>query len=124
MASAQKRVDVKWRKSRYNRRTEHDAAFADLVAAIRAPLIVVSFSDEGFQTREQIEATLRGRGRVFVLERDYPRYVGARIGIHSPTGAKVGSVGRLRNVEHLFLVGAGAGEVVASMDGSATDIVT
>jgi adenine-specific DNA-methyltransferase len=31
--------------------------------------------------------------------------VGARIGIHNPKGEKVGAVGRLRNVEYLFVVG-------------------
>ena len=36
-----------------------------------------------------------------------PRYVGARIGIHNPKGEKVGAVGRLRNVEYLFLVSDG-----------------
>jgi adenine-specific DNA-methyltransferase len=31
--------------------------------------------------------------------------VGAQIGIHSPTGEKVGQVKRLRNVEYLFVAG-------------------
>jgi adenine-specific DNA-methyltransferase len=39
-----------------------------------------------------------------VIEIQHPRYVGARIGIHNPQGEKVGSVGRLRNVEYLFVV--------------------
>jgi adenine-specific DNA-methyltransferase len=39
-----------------------------------------------------------------VVEIAHPRYVGARIGIHNPKGEKVGQVGRLRNVEHLFVV--------------------
>ena len=32
------------------------------------------------------------------------QFSGARIGIHNPRGEKVGAVGRLRNVEHLFVV--------------------
>ena len=47
---------------------------------------------------------LSARGHVQVLEVAHPRYVGARIGIHNPKGEKVGTVGRLRNVEHLFVV--------------------
>ena len=36
---------------------------------------------------------------------DSKRYVGAQIGVHGPTGEKVGEVKRLRNVEYLFLAG-------------------
>ncbi len=52
-------------------------------------------------------AALRGAGResVEVLAFDTKRYVGAQIGIHSPSGVKVGEVKRLRNVEYLFLAG-------------------
>jgi adenine-specific DNA-methyltransferase len=42
---------------------------------------------------------------VEVLAFDSKRYVGAQIGIHGPTGEKVGEVKRLRNVEYLFLAG-------------------
>jgi hypothetical protein len=34
------------------------------------------------------------------------RYVGARIGIHNPRGERVGTVGRLQNVEYLLVSGA------------------
>ena len=40
-----------------------------------------------------------------MLAFDSKRYVGAQIGIHGPTGEKVGEVKRLRNVEYLFLAG-------------------
>jgi adenine-specific DNA-methyltransferase len=35
---------------------------------------------------------------------DYPRYIGARIGIYSPSGKKTGVIGKLRNRELLFVV--------------------
>jgi adenine-specific DNA-methyltransferase len=38
------------------------------------------------------------------MDIEHPRYVGARIGIHNPRGEKVGTVGRTRNTECLFLV--------------------
>jgi adenine-specific DNA-methyltransferase len=41
---------------------------------------------------------------VEVVEVDFARYVGARIGIFNPSGIKVGTVGRLRNKERLFIV--------------------
>jgi adenine-specific DNA-methyltransferase len=47
---------------------------------------------------------LAPRGHVQVVEIPYGRYVGAKIGIHNPRGEKVGTVGRLTNIEYLFVV--------------------
>ncbi len=66
---------------------------------------MLSFNDEGFLGRAEAERILAARGQVTVIERDHPRYVGARIGIHNPAGEKVGRVGRLRNREYLFVAG-------------------
>jgi adenine-specific DNA-methyltransferase len=103
--TACKRADCRTRQSDFNSKPRFAAAFAALVAAVRAPWIVLSFNDEGFLTREAAEALLATRGEVTVIERDYPRYVGARIGIHNPAGEKVGRVQRLRNREYLFVAG-------------------
>jgi adenine-specific DNA-methyltransferase len=46
-----------------------------------------------------------GHQEVRMLAFDSKRYVGAQIGIHGPTGEKVGTVSRLRNVEYLFVAG-------------------
>ena len=40
---------------------------------------------------------------VLTLAFDFKRYVGAQIGIYNPRGEKVGSVGKLRNTEHLLV---------------------
>jgi adenine-specific DNA-methyltransferase len=45
------------------------------------------------------------RGHVEVLAFDSKRYVGAQIGIHNPSGVKVGEVGRLRNQEYVAVAG-------------------
>ena len=42
---------------------------------------------------------------VVTLAFDSARYVGARLGIHGPTGAKVGTVSHVRNREYLVLAG-------------------
>ena len=47
---------------------------------------------------------LAARGPVEVLSVDFPRYVGAKIGIYNPSGEKTGTVSHLRNRELLFLV--------------------
>jgi len=101
---AEKRVDVKERKSPFNRRHEIAPAIGDILETIDARVVVLSFSNEGFVTRDEMEALCAKRGRVRVIDRDYPRYVGARIGIYNPKGEKVGKIGRLRNTEHLFVI--------------------
>lgn len=102
--TAMKRVDCRERRSAFNSRRRFREAYAQLVAAVRAPVLIASFSDEGFLTRAELEALLATRGRVHVLAHDYRRYVGARIGIYDPRGRKVGTPGRLRNTEYLFAV--------------------
>jgi adenine-specific DNA-methyltransferase len=99
-----KRTDVRERRSDFNSKQRMRGALAEVLAAVRAPRIVVSFSDEGFLGREEIEAMLAELGRVEVTEFAHPRYVGARIGIHNPAGVKVGTVSHVRNTERLFVV--------------------
>jgi adenine-specific DNA-methyltransferase len=101
---AQKRVDVRDRKSAFNSRPGIGPALATVVERLRAPNLIVSFNDEGYLSRDDLTDMLSARGHVQVIEIERPRYVGARIGIHNPKGEKVGAVGRLRNVEHLFVV--------------------
>jgi adenine-specific DNA-methyltransferase len=99
-----KRVDCKTYKSAFNsKRTIHDA-LRELIAAIQAKYIVVSFNDEGYVSRCEMEEMLSTRGHVVVREIDYKRYVGAQIGIYNPNGEKVGRVKKLRNREYLFFV--------------------
>lgn len=102
--TACKRVDCRERRSPFNSRRDFADAFARLLASVKAPHLVVSFSDEGFLARKEIEAMLSERGEVRVIEKEQARYVGARIGIYNPRGEKVGRVGRLRNREFLFVV--------------------
>ena len=100
---ANKRVDVKTRKSPFNSRPGIRDAMRTVIERLDAPNLIVSFNDEGYLSRDDLVAMLSGRGHVQVIEIARPRYVGARIGIHNPKGEKVGAVGRLRNVEYLFV---------------------
>jgi adenine-specific DNA-methyltransferase len=101
---ANKRVDVKTRKSAFNSRPGIGPALQSVIEGLKAPNLVVSFNDEGYLSRGQLVEMLSARGEVQVIEVQRPRYVGARIGIHNPKGEKVGAVGRLNNVEYLFVV--------------------
>jgi adenine-specific DNA-methyltransferase len=103
-----KRSDVRVRHSAFNSRPTAREALRQLLARVRAPLILLSFNDEGFLGRDALEFELgalwQGEARVAVLEIDFPRYVGARIGIHNPHGEKVGTIGRVRNKEFVYIV--------------------
>jgi adenine-specific DNA-methyltransferase len=100
---ANKRIDVRTRKSAFNSRPGIAPALQSVIEGLKAPNLIVSFNDEGYLARDQLVGMLSGRGEVQVIEIARPRYVGARIGIHNPKGEKVGAVGRLRNVEYLFV---------------------
>ncbi|HKG16293.1 MAG TPA: DNA adenine methylase [Solirubrobacteraceae bacterium] len=104
-------------RSPYNSRRSIHRALADLVEAVRARLVVLSYNDESWVTLDELVAICAARGAVRVLAFDSPRYVGARIGIHDPAGRRVGRVGRLRNLEYVLL--AGPEDEVAAAVGAA-----
>ncbi|KAB2811560.1 DNA methyltransferase [Pimelobacter simplex] len=102
-----KRVDVRERRSVFNSRRTMPAALADLLGRLRAEVVVVSYNDEAWVTPDEMTRFLRdaGHAEVALLAFDSKRYVGAQIGIHNASGQRVGEVGRLRNVEYLFVAG-------------------
>ena len=100
---ANKRIDCRHYKNPFNSRRRIADAFERVVARLRARHVVVSFSDEGFLARDELEAILAERGHVRVVGTTFKRYVGAQIGIHDPRGRKVGAVSHLNNREMLFL---------------------
>ncbi len=103
-----KRIDVRQRQSIFNSRRRFADAMAQLLTAVRAPVLVVSFNNEGYMTREDMETRLaslwHGQGKVTTIENDFKRYVGAQIGIHNPQGAKVGKISHLKNKEYVYIV--------------------
>jgi adenine-specific DNA-methyltransferase len=103
-----KRVDCRERKSAFNSKPGFRPAMERLLGAIRAPTILVSFSNEGYVKRPEMEAMLRrlrgGKRFLATIESDYKRYVGAQIGIYNPRGEKVGRVSHLRNKEYLYVM--------------------
>lgn len=99
-----KRIDCRTRKSDFNSRVRAEDAFQSFLRSVTCPYLVVSFSNEGYISREVMEGLLSEHGDVTTVERDYKRYVGAQIGIHNPQGEKVGAVSHLRNKEYLYVV--------------------
>jgi adenine-specific DNA-methyltransferase len=99
-----KRVDVRERKSAFNSKPKFRAHFEELVQAVDCLHLVLSFSNEGYLSKDDMLEILAQRGEVRVIETDFKRYVGAQIGIHNPSGKKVGEVSHTRNKEFLFVV--------------------
>lgn len=106
---ARKRVDSRddETKSVFNKKREMPAALRDLIQRVRATVVVVSYNDESWVTPEDMTRSLRDAGHeeVAMLAFDRKRYVGAQIGIHNQRGERVGTVGRLRNTEYVFVAG-------------------
>lgn len=98
-----KRLDCKVRKSDFNSKRRILGALENVLTNVRAPHVIVSFNDEGYVTPDEVTDMLARERSVRVHEIDHPRYVGARIGIHNQRGEKVGTPGRLRNRELLFV---------------------
>ncbi len=102
---ARKRIDTRQRQSAFNSKGQHTAAMREVLEGIDARVVVVSFNNEGYLSRDDLVEMLAHRGEVLVLEHDFKRYVGAQIGIYNPQGAKVGAVSHLRNTELIYIAG-------------------
>ncbi|MBS4751189.1 DNA adenine methylase [Nocardioides sp. zg-ZUI104] len=118
-----KRVDTREQRSAFNSRRTMPAALADVLGRISAEVVIVSYNDESWMSADEMTAALRqaGHEEVAILGFDSKRYVGAKIGIHNRDGVRVGQVGRLRNVEYLFVAGP-AEKVAAALNAGAPSL--
>lgn len=98
-----KRLDCRERRSVFNFKRDFRDSMERLLLSIAAPRLVVSFSNEGYMTPDDMRAILEKRGEVAVIERPYRRYIGAAIGIHDLNGKVVGKPGPKHNKEFLFV---------------------
>ncbi|MFW2390545.1 MAG: DNA adenine methylase [Polyangiales bacterium] len=118
---ANKRVQCRDYQSDFNSKRRIRQGLRSVFAALRPKHLLVSFSNEGHVDRDEMIDLLSDRGHVGVVAVDFKRYVGAQIGIHNPSGEKVGRVSHLRNKEYLFVVSERrdtVDSVVAAIDSS------
>jgi adenine-specific DNA-methyltransferase len=80
-------------------------ALARCIERVDAATVMVSLSDESWVSIDDLRDMCAVRGAVEMLGFTSRRYVGAQIGIHSPSGQRVGTVGRLHNTEHVAICG-------------------
>jgi adenine-specific DNA-methyltransferase len=106
-------------RSPFNSRRTMPAAMVQVVAGVQAEVMVLSYNNESWLSFAELYDLCSARGHVEVLAFDSARYVGARIGIHDRTGAKVGRVSHLRNTEYM-LVSGDRGRVRSMVDAVVT----
>ncbi|HEY7947162.1 MAG TPA: DNA adenine methylase [Acidimicrobiales bacterium] len=92
-------------RSAFNSRRTIGESLAQVVRDVRAEVVVLSYNDESWIGLDALVEMCRSHGHVEILAFPSARYVGARIGIHNPAGERVGTVGRLRNVEYVLVAG-------------------
>jgi adenine-specific DNA-methyltransferase len=92
-------------RSAFNSRRTILDSLAQVVRDVRAAVVVLSYNDESWIGLDALVEMCAVHGHVEVLTFPSNRYVGARIGIHNPAGERVGTVGRLRNVEYVLVAG-------------------
>lgn len=101
---ANKRVDCRTRPSPFNRRTEARSALEQLIGSIRSTYLVLSFSDEGHISLDEIKAIIgQWAGDYRAVEVPHRRHIGATIGIYNGRGERVGKVSHVVNREFLFI---------------------
>ncbi len=104
---AAKRQDLRDPASRsaFNGRRTMPEAMRQVIADVGAEVLILSYNNESWLSFDELRALCGARGHVEVLAFDSARYVGARIGIHDPSGRKVGTVSHVRNTEYVLVAG-------------------
>jgi adenine-specific DNA-methyltransferase len=102
-----KRIDARdpSTHSPFNKKRAMPAALAQVVADVRARVVVLSYNDESWVTLDELRDMCSVHGYVELLAFESARYVGAKIGIHDPAGRKVGTVSHTRNQELVLVAG-------------------
>lgn len=113
-----KRIDARSAETRspFNSRREMPLALTDVIRRVRAEVVIVSFSNEGYVPLDDLVEMCAARGHpVKVLAYDTRRYIGNQLGVFSPDGRRVGEAGHERNVEYLLI--SGPEEKLAAISG-------
>ncbi|HWU20311.1 MAG TPA: DNA adenine methylase [Nocardioides sp.] len=118
-----KRIDSREPATRsvFNSKPTMPAAVRSLLERADAEVLMVSYNDESWIDAEEMVRSLRAVGydEVRMVAFDSKRYVGAQIGIHNPSGQRVGEVSHLRNTEQVFVAGPRE-RVEAAVEAAAT----
>ncbi len=92
-------------KSIFNDKRRMATALRETIAAVDAEIVIVSYNNESWVAIDDLRDMAAVHGDVVALAFDSKRYVGAQIGIHDPSGKRVGAVSHLRNLEYVVVAG-------------------
>lgn len=67
-----------WNRSSFNKKAENLENLKSICKKAKAKFIVISFSDDGFYSRKELEDNLKEVGEVIVLEQKYNTFRGSR----------------------------------------------
>lgn len=106
-----KRIDARDEstKSIFNSKKTAPDAIKKMIASAHncCNCLVLSYSDESWISADDMIQYFDAAGfeSVVLLSFDYQRYIGARIGIYSPEGQKVGKINHTQDHEYMFVGG-------------------
>jgi adenine-specific DNA-methyltransferase len=102
-----KRIDCRdsSTKSVFNQKRKMPEALCETISNLDCECLLLSYNNESWLTLNELLGMCSHYERVKALGFDSKRYVGAKIGIYAPSGAKVGKISHLRNVEYLVVAG-------------------
>lgn len=93
-------------KSVFNSKRDMPSALGQVIRDVQCQLLILSYNDEAWVTRDELEEMCSHHEFVESLAFDSKRYVGAQIGIYNPNGDKVGKVSHLHNLEYVVVAGS------------------
>ena len=104
---ANKRIDVRddSTKSAFNSKKTMADSLAKVIADLKCETMMLSYNNESWLSRQELESICARKGRVEILDFDFKRYIGAHIGVYNKSGQKVGEPTHSRNIEHIVLAG-------------------
>ena len=112
---ANKRLDVRdaSNKTSFNSKKEMPNSLAQVIKNLNAETMLLSYNNESWLDRDELIAMCERFDSVEVLDFDFKRYVGAKIGIYNKKGQKVGAPTHHTNIERIVV--AGPREIVRRM---------
>ena len=71
-------IPVGWNKSQYNKKSTAKASMENLCSGLKAKYLLISFSNDGFITKDEMVEMLSALGEIKVLDTDYNTFRGCR----------------------------------------------
>ena len=93
---------AKHEKNPFNSKRKIAEAMTEVIDACTSPYLLVSFNNEGYLHRTEIEEMLSKKGVIETFSIDHPRYVGAKIGIFNPKANELERLA-IRKTRNCFL---------------------